>query len=464
MKKRDKNSVQTANSTAWLESIELENVRCFHERQIVPFTTTDGKKAQWTLLLGENGTGKSTLLQVCAMLMPRRWETYEGKYSARSHLHDSESLVWGRLLRAHLSQKDAARIALSLEIGNREVRWEWHIRIAGGALGVGQKQPIPSFDERPTVPLCLAYAPYRSPRSFIPEDTGSIDMRGLFLGFTRLRHPSDWYKDYTLATVNPSSDEKSRTRATAILDRIRKTLRSVLPDVNDLRIDTELEGGVANRLHAQTPYGWVDIDSLGFGYQSILALVVDIASRLVEHYPKSTNPLAEPAVILIDEVDLHLHPKWQRTLQQELSEQFPNAQFIATAHSPLVVQSSPSANVLLLKRDGDHVIIERAPDVVKTWRVDQILTSDLVFGLPTARPPHLDAVIGERDEILGKSELTAADENRLEELRKQIETTPGGESRWEMQAAELIREASLELKPAAKKATKRPAKKKQGRA
>jgi predicted ATP-binding protein involved in virulence len=426
---------RATTSTAWLESIELENVRCFRERQTIPFTTRDGKKAQWTLLLGENGTGKSTLLQVCAMLMPTNWEFLEQEQPVPPLLPLRN---WDQFTSGVVESR--SHLAISLEFGGSTFRWSWQIRHKTPfAISTSKEAPASQTSSLP-LPLRLAYAPYRSAQEFIPESTNSTGVEGLLRGFTRLRHAKEWFQDYTLATVSP----KSRNKAEKILQRVRETLFRILPDVTDFRIDTQLEGGVLNQLLAETPFGWVNIDELGFGYQSILAMVVDIASRLIEHYPHSPNPLAEPAVILIDEVDLHLHPKWQRTLQQELSEQFPNAQFIATAHSPLVVQSSPEANVLLLKREGDHVVVERAPEVIKTWRVDQILTSDL-FGLPTARPPQLDSLIQERDKILGAPELTKADEKRLKELEEQIGSLPGGETPWQMKAMALINKAAKDL-------------------
>jgi transcriptional regulator with XRE-family HTH domain len=128
------------------------------------------------------------------------------------------------------------------------------------------------------------------------------------------------------------------------------------------------------------------------GYKTLIAWMVDLASRMFDRYPDSPNPLAEPAVVLIDEIDLHLHPKWQRTLMSYLSERFPNTQFIATAHSPLVVQAASDANVVLLRREGDHVVIDNNMKDIHGWRVDQILTSDL-FGLESARPPQLDPLL-----------------------------------------------------------------------
>ena len=117
--------------------------------------------------------------------------------------------------------------------------------------------------------------------------------------------------------------------------------------------------------------------------QVILAMTFekacDIASKMMEQYPNSDNPLKEPAIILIDEIDLHLHPKWQRTVIDKLSQHFPKAQFIATSHSPLIVQAAldKKANIVVCRKEGDKVVIDNNPDEVKGWRIDQILTSDL---------------------------------------------------------------------------------------
>ena len=173
--------------------------------------------------------------------------------------------------------------------------------------------------------------------------------------------------------------------------------------------------------------------------------MVDFASRLFERYPDSPNPLAEPAIALVDEIDLHLHPRWQRTLMQFLSETFPNTQFIVSAHSPLVVQAATDANIVLLRREGDHVVIDNDIQAIKGWRIDQVLTSDL-FGLESARPPDLDPALKERTRLLSKTRLTAKDKVRLRELEAEIGTLPTGETTQDMDAMDIIRRAAELLK------------------
>lgn len=199
------------------------------------------------------------------------------------------------------------------------------------------------------------------------------------------------------------------------------------------------------RVEVETPYGWVRIRDLSLGYRALIAWVVDLAYRLFERYPDSPNPLAEPAIVLVDEIDLHLHPRWQRTIMAYLTERFPNTQFIVTAHSPLIVQAATDANIVLLRREGDHVVIDNDVEAIRGWRIDQVLTSDL-FGLETARPPEYDALIEERNRILGKARLTKKDEQRLKELDARIGDLPTGETPQDMEAMDVIRRAAEVLK------------------
>jgi predicted ATP-binding protein involved in virulence len=134
-----------------------------------------------------------------------------------------------------------------------------------------------------------------------------------------------------------------------------------------------------------------------------------------------------------------------------LTEHFPDTQFIVTAHSPLVVQAAKGANIALLRREGDHVVIDNDLKAVRGWRIDQIYTSDL-FGLESARPPELDAPMKRRVEILSKSKLSEADKRELKELEAQIGDLPVGETREENRTMQLLRESLDLLKEARKQA------------
>lgn len=171
--------------------------------------------------------------------------------------------------------------------------------------------------------------------------------------------------------------------------------------------------------------------------------MVDFAKGLLDRYPDSPDPLAEPAVCLVDEIDLHLHPKFQRTIIKFLTETFPNTQFIVTAHSPLIVVAAEErpidANIILLKREGDQTVVVNEPVDVSKWSVDQILNSDL-FGHVSASSEPLTQLRTERDALLGKSKLTKKDNARLAELDEKTGFIPFGQDQTEIQAETIIQQ------------------------
>ena len=146
--------------------------------------------------------------------------------------------------------------------------------------------------------------------------------------------------------------------------------------------------------------------------------MVDFAHGLFEKYPDSPNPLAEPAICLVDEIDLHLHPRFQQKMIRFLSELFPKTQFIVTAHSPLIAKSAveSESNLILLRREDNEIEVVNDPQVVKRWRVDQLLASDLfeVF----------DEKMERRRDLLRKPERSSDEEAELKSIEKELNIIP----------------------------------------
>jgi hypothetical protein len=231
---------------------------------------------------------------------------------------------------------------------------------------------------------------------------------------------SEWLLRADYAASSTSDERAARRR-----DKVRAALIDLLPDVSDIRVAGLDEQPPRPRLDVQTPYGWVPMRALSLGYRSMIAWVVDLASRMFEAFPDSPDPLAEPAIALVDEIDLHLHPRWQREITAHLDRLFPNVQFIVTAHSPLVVQGEGVTNVAVLRRVDDHVEILNDPEEVRGWRVDQILTSDL-FGLRSARPVEVEKLLERQQELVLVDSPTESQRAELAEVdAKLAELVPG---------------------------------------
>jgi predicted ATP-binding protein involved in virulence len=438
----------TSREGVYFLSITLENLRCFGEKQTLDLSDGNGKPAQWTILLGNNGTGKTTLLQAFATVAAITTETSlpDSKKAAGDDAPIPHSLTSSKFDRREFGffrfpNTDAMKLEVGLAYGaalaasaQQFQRGVFRVECKPGLIPVSDSVSV----ELPAPPVCYGYgAARRMAARSLPEGEPDAGTETLFSYHADLRNAEDWL---LRADYAASKDSPQRKRQQERLEQVKQLLLAILPEIDGIQFLTGSGVYPIPRVELHTPYGWVPLRHLGFGYQTVIAWMIDFASRMIERYPDSPDPLAEPAVVLVDEIDLHLHPLWQRQLIGDLTKRFPNTQFIATAHSPLIVQAATSANLAVLRRDGDHVVIDNDVATIRNWRIDQVLTSDL-FGLPSARPPELDELLDRRQALLTKARLTAKDKQELAELEKRIGLLPSGETKETRETLAFIKES-----------------------
>ncbi len=135
----------------------------------------------------------------------------------------------------------------------------------------------------------------------------------------------------------------------------------------------------------------VHFSELSDGYRTYLSWLGDLLKQLVDVTPQGSNLVETAGVVLLDEVDLHLHPSWQRRILGRLSSTFPKLQFIVTSHSPILAASVPRENVLMVDRSAEGPAVVTWPSKDYYGRsVDEVLTGDL-FGLSSTLTPELEA-------------------------------------------------------------------------
>jgi predicted ATP-binding protein involved in virulence len=448
IKLTEKQESQKDYPPAYFLSIELENVLCFKTRQKLILSDTRGFPAQWTIILGNNGVGKTTLLRSLAGMepSPKNVEDHNSKEitTAVPWLFSARKKDWEKI--ASYSHPSPSKINASFAYGSllNDLQNASSILFHQASFTV-RLQSLTSG--RVASPCgedvlglkCYGYGANRNMgETSLAESLSSEHFASLFSDNAALINAEEWLLQADYAVARSTSANTIRLEKRFYL--IQEILKKLLPDVSDIRIapaDNEKSRPAAEFL---TPYGWVPLKSLSLGYKTVIAWTVDLAVRLMDRYPQSDDPLAEPAVVLVDEIDLHLHPKWQRTIMSFLTERFPNTQFIVTAHSPLVVQAAKNANIVLLRREGDHVVIDNDPEIIDNWRVEQILSS--VFELPSPHSPDLAPLIERRRKLLAKSKLTTKDERELKKLEDQIGTIPTAESPEDIRAMDIIRKAA----------------------
>ena len=430
---------------AYFTALELKNVRCFGaEEQRIELRDRDGRPARWTVILGDNGTGKTTLLRCLALCAPSPNDLTPTEEFFRPKLGNyDEEEAWAMLQRGD----GDPGFALTVHCTGHIHLTKPHQQGNDFTVSVDSEEGGEWYQRDQGFPICYGYGAARHMSESALSDYEIKDSAAsLFDAEVPLLNPEEWLLRADYAASKPS---QIQSQLRSYRDRVKRMLVDLLPDVSDIKFTRPTLSRQRPSVRFVTPYGSVGLKDLSLGYTTLIAWLVDFASKMFSHYGEFSNPLAMPAICLVDELDLHLHPRWQRSIMSYLSKRFSNTQFIVTAHSPLVVQSAEDANVVVLRRDGDHVVIDNHPREVSRWRVDQILTSDL-FGIEGARANGIEALLQKRRKLLTKSRLTAAEKKRLAALEEEIGYLPTAASPAEIEAMELILAAAPKLAGKAK--------------
>lgn len=429
-------------------SLEIENVRCFGERQVLRLSDSNERPARWTLLVGENGVGKTTLLQCLAWMRPAPYfpPGRNAPESIQPWLHDQDPPDMAKLLRDGASSTTLTAEMVELSALDSGVSQTTHVRtgikLSASDNAFADAQLTVNEPEKTVEPFVITYAANRFMGNRNADELCASEPCDLLRkDSTELIDAADVLSQLDYSAL------KGNVRSKARLDTMKCALANILPFINDARAIEIMDPQEPSAgLTFRTEYGNIPLDGLSLGHRTATAWIIDLASRLVKQYPESPRPLAEPAVVLIDEIDLHLHPRWQRKIMRQFSDQFKNVQFVATTHSPLTITSLSDVNVAVLKQaeGGDHVAIENDPGVVEGWRFDQVLVN--LFDLETARSLRVEALMKERERLLEKSSVTPDEEARLREIADELSSLPTEERPEDQAAMNIIRRVAADIR------------------
>jgi predicted ATP-binding protein involved in virulence len=176
------------------------------------------------------------------------------------------------------------------------------------------------------------------------------------------------------------------------LTAVRTAIRRFMPHIDNLRVRRKPHLYMAIDKNGET----LNVAQLSQGEKSLMALVGDIARRLAMLNPALENPLEGDGVVLIDEVDLHLHPSWQRSLCDRLTQTFPNCQFVLTTHSPLVISDCKDVLVYTLTQGKLRQLPSQYGQDANTVLLDVMDTSIRNEKINTDLNDLLDAIQGSR--------------------------------------------------------------------
>ncbi|MBM0138392.1 ATP binding protein [Pseudomonas cannabina] len=385
-----------------IKSFRLVNVGRFSDLEVA-LAPTERYASKVTVLVGNNGAGKTTLLKSVATSLS--WLVARVRTPKGAGNRIDEGMVQNGAATSSITIRVEDVLISDDEVNPLESEWEITTTRKGRnatsstvlseltRLADGYRSKLTSKSDS-SLPLLAFYPVERAvieiPLKVLARHTfdqldgydnalgRGVDFRRFFEWF-REREDSENETGISTELLNELSKKilvdtelwKVLTREHASsrdrqLTAVRTAVEAFMPGFTKLRVKRKPRLHMAIDKDGQT----LNVSQLSQGEKSMMALVGDIARRLAMMNPALENPLHGNGIVLIDEVDLHLHPKWQRSLIAQLTTTFPNCQFLLTTHSPLVI--SDSKDVLVYVMDDGEL---REQDSLYGLDANQVLLS-----------------------------------------------------------------------------------------
>lgn len=378
-----------------IQSLELTNFRGIAHANM----TLDGKSA---VIYGINGMGKSTILQACSVLFFRILSMLTASdlgSDSKVKIEDSDIKIGAQAARISMqlnidhtvysyfrsAEQNGRRIHSGMDA--KRIVDQFRKLYVGQYMSLEEEETDESDREREStrvlvfnesnMPIYASYGVNRyvaNRRNKVLEKdinlAGKLEaLRDVFDPTINFQLFFEWFRGRQ--EYENSKRVEKETFKDAQLSAVREAILKIMDnDFSDIKIKIDNEDAqmVAVKHHTE-----LSIAQLSEGEKCVLAMTGDLARKLAIANPGRENPLEGEGVVLIDEVDLHLHPSWQGRMMPLLFRTFPNIQFIVTTHSPKVLSEiKDEANIFEIYQDGNAINV-RKQDPMNGWDINHIM-------------------------------------------------------------------------------------------
>ena len=420
----------------YIEKISLRDTRGFAELTF-NLARPDGSYAGWTVFTGDNGSGKSTLLKAIAVglvgrdtaraLQPsfHRW-IRDGAKKASIHLEVVRTVGDDELADSGRDPSSKFPAAIVLENGGREVTMQ--VLIPPGKPKTYRTPERTIWATTENGWFSCGYGPFRRIFGASPEAVQQMvspltaRFATMFQEAASLEEAGRWLRDLNYKALEKRPAESDQL---GLLLEILKD--DLMP--NQITVDRIDSDGLWLKDRNGVHLTWSEMSD---GYRAALALLTDILRHLINAYglagltgrdDQGRIYIARSGVVLIDEIDAHLHPEWQREIGFWLKRHFPNVQFLVTTHSPIICQAADPNGLFVLPEPGSddqpRALSQADYEKVIASRPDTILLTP-AFGLKNTRSPRAVEGRAAFARLAAKrragAKLTAAEEEREKQL------------------------------------------------
>lgn len=422
-----------------LRELEVSNYRPFRSER---FSFSN----RVTVIAGVNGRGKSAILDGLSLLLTRLLPQVTPAKGGYKYLRPQDVHQGEHALKLSLSasfedipvdfsidydQADGQRPTKLLPQIKREIR-----RIYGDPQRAGDAAPIAVY-------YTTDRAAYRLPKRLLtglPQDQRAAYHGALFNRQIDFRDFMSRYRGWAESIARGEDRDQKNQRT---INTINRAVSEFLPGFSDVRVEPD-----PLRLLVSKQEQSLDLTQMSDGERSLLAMMIDLCRRLALANPELDDPLQGAGVVLVDEIELHLHPQWQREIVEKLRRTFPRIQFILTTHSPFVVQTLRPGELRLLGENLDDEALQD-PGEYANRGLEEVATKVMGIEEPNVVPRYTQMLDAAREyyRLLetarpGDEQQLAALKARLEELVEPFPDEPAYRAFLEVQRVAAFREGN----------------------